>query len=438
MESPLDAALAAVAILSRRSPRDREVLSAVARLRALLSGQQHSAVIDAGAIKALLDTTTNGRSIIVAQAAGALADISSSAPAAAQAIAAAGGIPRLHALLVRGSGDAKAAAATALSAVSRASTEAAQAFADAGIIPALRDMLADSSEPVRAAAAAAFILISISPPLAVAAVDAGVIPLLCGLLADGSAAVRRESTHALIVLVRGAARAQAVVDVGGLPLLCGLLADGDIHIHSGAATVLKNMCSSSSSSNINSSDIPAAVAAAGAIPLLCRLLAGNQSFEAAVCLLSSISRSTPALAQAVADGGPSRSFWRRHSRLPMRQPHPPWQPQPVRPSQIRRRRRLSMRRWRPTAPPPESPLSPHSQPWPAAAPQACRRSPTPGLAPCCMACWPTAARTSAALPPRRWSRCWASARPRWPLCSSHGGAPSAANRQKSSAAGVGA
>ena len=160
----------------------------------------------------------------IAQAAGALRNLAMNDQNKA-AIAAAGGIPPLVALVTSGSDSAKAQAACALENLAPNDQNMA-AIAAAGGIPPLVALVTSGSDSAKEHAAGALRNLAMNDQNMAAIAAAGGIPPLVALVTSGSDSAKEQAARALINLALNDQNKAAIAAAGGIPPLVALVTSG--------------------------------------------------------------------------------------------------------------------------------------------------------------------------------------------------------------------
>ena len=196
------------------------------------------------------------------------------------AIAAAGGIPALVALVTSSSKASKIQAASALGSLAFGNSQNKMAVAAAGGIPPLVAMVTNGSDSTKERAVAALVTLATDNAQNQVTIAAeGAIPPIVALVTNGSSSVKREAAHALTTLASDNAQNKvSIAAEGGIPPLVALVKHGSRIAKLEAAKALRNL------SDENKQNC-AAIAAAGGVPPLAALMtpasAASQTASAA-------------------------------------------------------------------------------------------------------------------------------------------------------------
>eukprot|EP00930_Biecheleria_cincta_P034830 TRINITY_DN24016_c0_g1_i1.p1 TRINITY_DN24016_c0_g1~~TRINITY_DN24016_c0_g1_i1.p1 ORF type:complete len:750 (-),score=187.30 TRINITY_DN24016_c0_g1_i1:111-2360(-) len=198
------------------------------------------------------------------QAALVLGIMATTSAAKQAAIARAGAVTPLMAMLKERVPEARGQAAVALKALAANNTYNKVAIVRAGAIPVLiRLIQQDDSEVQEVAAAALQTLAETSNTVEIA--QAGAIVPLVALLRDERPGVREEAAGALVILALNADNQVAIAQVGAIPLLVELLDDEVPQVREQAAAALRNLAAENLDNQV-------AIARAGAFAPLAELL----------------------------------------------------------------------------------------------------------------------------------------------------------------------
>ena len=286
-------------VQSLRSPEasDREKKEAVCALAnlALRNDQNNAAIAAAGAIPPLVALVTSRSDASKLEAARALRNLARNDQNTA-AIAAAGGIPPLVALVTSGSDSAKLEAAGALRNLAGNDQNQA-AIAAAGGIPPLVALVTSGSDAAKEKAAGALGNLAANDQNEAAIAGAGAIPPLVGLVTSGSDASKLEAARALRNLAGNDQNEAAIAGAGAIRPLVGLVTSGSDASKLEAARALRNLATNEQNK--------AAIAAAGGIPPLVALVTSGSDAakEKAAGALRSLANNDQNNAAIVAAGG---------------------------------------------------------------------------------------------------------------------------------------
>jgi len=198
------------------------------------------------------------------QAALVLGIMATTSAAKQAAIARAGAVTPLMAMLKERVPEARGQAAVALKALAANNTYNKVAIVRAGAIPVLiRLIQQDDSEVQEVAAAALQTLAETSNTVEIA--QAGAIVPLVALLRDERPGVREEAAGALVILALNADNQVAIAQVGAIPLLVELLDDEVPQVREQAAAALRNLAAENLDNQV-------AIARAGSLAPLAELL----------------------------------------------------------------------------------------------------------------------------------------------------------------------
>lgn len=198
------------------------------------------------------------------QAALVLGIMATTSAAKQAAIARAGAVTPLMAMLKDRVPEARGQAAVALKALAANNTYNKVAIVRAGAIPVLiRLVQQDDSEVQEVAAAALQTLAETSNTVEIA--QAGAIVPLVALLRDERPGIREEAAGALVILALNADNQVAIAQVGAIPLLVELLDDEVSQVREQAAAALRNLAAENLDNQV-------AIARAGAFTPLSELL----------------------------------------------------------------------------------------------------------------------------------------------------------------------
>ena len=289
-------------VQSLRSPEasDREKKEAAVALAnlAVRNDQNKAAIAAAGGIPPLVALVESASDATKKSAAAALQSLAVNDQNQA-AIAAAGGIPPLVALVTSGSDTAKKSAAGALQSLAVNDRNKA-AIAAAGGIPPLVALVTSGSDAAKCYAARALAYLALGNDHNKAAIAAaGAIPSLVALVTSGSDDAKHIAARALSFLaLRNDENKAAIAAAGGIPPLVALVASGSDAAKEDAAGALQSLAVNDQNN--------AAIAAAGGIPPLVALVASGSDAakkDAAGALLNLALRNEQNKAAIVAAGG---------------------------------------------------------------------------------------------------------------------------------------
>ncbi|CAL1142550.1 unnamed protein product, partial [Cladocopium goreaui] len=244
---------------------DREKEEAAKILANLaVNDENKAAIAAAGGIPPLVALVTRGSDSAKKYAARALGNLASNNDQNKAAIAAAGGIPPLVALVTSGNDSAKEYAAAALGNLATNDQNKA-AIAAAGGIPPLVALVTSGSDSAKQDAARALgkLATRIDQNKATIAA-AGGIPPLVALVTSGSDSAKQDAARALANLATNDQNEAAIVAAGGIPPLVALVTSGSDSAKQDAARALRNLATNDQNE--------AAIAAAGGIPPLVALV----------------------------------------------------------------------------------------------------------------------------------------------------------------------
>eukprot|EP00435_Cladocopium_sp_Y103_P017605 s551_g4.t1 len=285
-------------VQSLRNPKasDREKKKAAESLAnlALKNDENKVAIAAAGGIPPLVALVTSGSDAAKTQAAFALRNLALKNDQNRAAIAAAGGIPPLIALVTSSSDSAKKEAARALGHVGL-NDQSRAAIAAAGGIPPLVALVTSGSDSAKEYAAGALANLADENEAAIAA--AGGIPPLVALVTSGSDAAKEFAAGALGNVAVNDQIEAAIAAAGGIPPLVALVTSGSDAAKQYAASALANLA-------MNDENKVAIAAAGGIPPLVALVTSGSDAAkEHAAATLASLASNDQNQAPIAAAGG---------------------------------------------------------------------------------------------------------------------------------------
>jgi HEAT repeat protein len=227
-----------------------------------------TAVVEAGGLPLLVRVleSRGHADIVYTDAAVVVSALAAYSRDTLRALAAAGIIPPLIALLSSPSADVQHAATGALANVG-ISAENKVTIVSAGALPLLITLLSSHSVGVQGAAAAALRNLGASAENKVAIATAGAMPPLVVLLSSPSADVQETAAGALLMLSTNDENRVIIASVGAIPPLIALLSSCSVAVQEAAACALASLSMNAANNTT--------IASAGAVPPLIALLSSH-------------------------------------------------------------------------------------------------------------------------------------------------------------------